>query len=256
MPAVHLSLSELGIFLSILLRVSIVLFMLPFYNTKQFPIRMKMLVSLSFAAILHPILRHSVAPLPFDAMALTIVVFGEILFGMVLAFAVLVVLTGVQFAGDLISFQMGFGFAQTVNPTGGGQMGVISRWVQLIAMMALIGINGHHVMLRAVVDSFRTIPIGGFVLNAGNFDKLMVLTGQLFVIGIQLAAPVMVLLLMIHLILGLVGKFAPQMNLMATSFPLTIGLGLLAFIYTLPIMKDLIEQWFMSLFHALHALIK
>jgi flagellar biosynthetic protein FliR len=256
MGAVHVDLRGLGVFLSIFLRLAVVLFMLPFFNTKQFPARVKAPVVLCLAAMLYPILRTTVAPLPFEPGGLVVVIFGEIIFGMVLAFSILVVLAAVQFAGDLISFQMGFSFAQSVDPATGGQEPVISRWIQMITMMLFLSLNGHHVLLRALVDSFRNIPIGGFVLDAVHFNKLMALVGQLFVIGIQIAAPVMVLLLMIHLILALVGKFAPQINLMATSFPITITLGMLSFILALPIIKEAIGHRLIALFHVLHTLIE
>lgn len=225
MVTLYVNTAAIGIYLSILLRLSIVLFMLPLFNSTQVPNFLKAGIALAMTTMLYPLLRHYVAPLPFETGALVAVVLGELIFGMVLAFSILLTFNVFQFAGELLSFQMGFGFAQVADPQYGAQVTLISRYMQMMATLVLLSINGHHMMLKAIVQSFQNIPIGGFVLSAANLGRLITLSEQLFVIAVQIAAPVMTALLLTHLALALLAKFAPQINIMAVSFPLTLLLG-------------------------------
>ena len=221
----HINLTEIGIFLAVLLRLGFILFMLPVFNSQQFPARVKVCCTVALAAMIFPLVRESVPPLEFQPGPVCAVILSELLFAMLLALTFLLLFAGLQVGGELMSFQMGFTFAQVADPTYGGQMPTISRWLQGVATMILISLNGHHIFIRTIVESFRSVPLGGFALHASDLGKIVHLSGLVFVIGIKIAAPVMIVLLLAHIAMGLLSKFAPQLNIMATSPPITILLG-------------------------------
>ncbi|MCK8602426.1 flagellar biosynthetic protein FliR [Desulfoferrobacter suflitae] len=224
---VHIDSTQIASFLTILLRISLIFFVIPFFAGSQIPKSVKALTSLVVSLFLYLIIYRDVAPLAFHPGFLLRIAVSEILFTAVIALATAVMFGTFQFMGEVIGFQMGFGFAQVVDPQTGIQMAVLSRWFQLLATMIFFSLNGHHVVLKAMVESFHVIPVGNFEVTAGAYSKLVHLSGQLFVIGLKMAAPMMAVFFLIQVGFGLIARFAPEINILIVSFPLTIVLGFL-----------------------------
>jgi len=254
MVTFHIHFAEVGIYLAILLRISTVLFLIPIFSSAYVPGAIKSCLAIALATMVYFLPHQAVAPLNFDAAFLLPIVVGEIIFGMTIGLSILMVIGAFQFAGELISFQMGFGFAQVADPQSGNQMAFLSGWFQLLVTLILFALNGHHVILRALVESFRTIPVGGFILGANTFSHMFALSAQMLVIGIKVAAPVMAALLLTQVGLGLVSKFAPQINILAASFPLTIMLGFIFLGVSVSIWGNSVEFFLEKLFHFLHGI--
>ncbi len=254
--SLNINLNEIAIFFSILLRVGIILFMLPIFSAGGIPNNIKALAVISLSLMLLPFIRQTVQPLPFAPCPLLVVVVGEVIFGIIFSLSMLIVIGAFQFAGELVSFQMGFGFAQVADPQTGAEDTILSVWAQLLALMVFFALNGHHIALRLIIESFRTVPIGGFVLDSALFGKIIIFSGLLFVLAVKLAAPIIVVLILTQLGLGLISKFAPQINILATSFPLTIALGVLFLGITVITWGDMASRSFADLFHFLGNLSK
>ena len=250
----HLDLTEIAIYLSILLRMSLILFMTPIYSSIHVPAPLKALISITLANIIFILPHKHIAPLPFEPLQLFQVVLGEIIFGMIVSLAILMVFASFQFAGELISFQMGFGFAQVVDPLSGVQIGFLSGWLQMIATLLFFSLNGHHMLIKLIVESFQTIPIGGFVLSGAIFGKMISLLTYLFVIGLKIGAPVMIALLFTQIGFGLISKFSPQINIMASGFALTILLGFVFLSLSVSIWSNAMADYMAKLMHFLRSL--
>lgn len=227
MAAFHVSTTEIGILLAILLRVSIIFFLVPIFAGHQVPATVKALVTMALSCMMYGLVGKTLTPLPLDMAAVLWIILGEVLLGAFLALVVLMVFAGFQLAGELISFQMGFGFAQSVDPQNGASMMILSRWFQIIATLIFFSLNGHHVVISGIAESFRNIPIGGFTANTALVEQTIVMSRQLLVVAIKLSAPITVTILLGQLALGLASKYAPQVNILASVFPLTILLGFL-----------------------------
>ncbi|MFZ2445918.1 MAG: flagellar biosynthetic protein FliR [Syntrophobacteraceae bacterium] len=253
---INVDMAEVAIFLSILLRLSIIFFMLPVFGAAGVPSNVKVCTVAALSLMLLPLIRQSVQPLPLEAMQLTTIVVGEIVFGMVFALSMLFVLAAFEFAGELISFEMGFGFSQVADPQTGAQFTILSVWAQLLALMVFFALNGHHIVLKLIIESFKSVPVGSFTLDSALFGKVIMLSGILFVLAIKLAAPVMTVLILAQLGMGLISKFAPQINILATSWPLTIGLGILFLGLTVVVWGEMASKSFAELFHFLGNLSK
>jgi flagellar biosynthetic protein FliR len=251
MLSFNVNITELGILLSILLRISIILFMLPIFSSAGVPTALKALIVISFSIMLFPVIRQNMKPPAFELASLASVITGELIYGILFALSMLLIISAFQLAGELIGFEMGFGFSQTADPQTGAKFTVLSVWTQLIATMVFLSVNGHHIILKILVESFKTIPVGSFALGSGLFAKMLLLSGMLFILAVKLAAPVLAVLILTQIGLGLMSKFAPQINILATSFPLTITLGMLFLGLTMVFWGEMGANSFTRLFHFL-----
>lgn len=251
MASIYINTTELAIFFSILLRLGIIFFMLPIFAAGGFPNNIKVLTILALSLMLLPLIRQTVQPLPLEPAPLSAVIVGEVIFGLIFSLSMTFIISAFQLAGELISFEMGFGFSQVADPQSGAQFSILSVWAQIVAMMIFFAMNGHQIVLKLIVESFRTVPVGSFALDSTMFGKVILLSGLLFVLALKLAAPVMVVLILVQLGLGLMSKFAPQVNILATSWPITIGIGILFLGITATVWADMAGKSFVDLFHYL-----
>jgi flagellar biosynthetic protein FliR len=244
MLSLRVNIVELSVYLSILLRLSLTVFMIPLINNARFPNSLKALFIVMFSALLFPVLKHNVTPLSFDPVRLSLTVVEEIIFAMVISFSVLLILAAFDMAGELISYMTGLGFVQVVDPQSGAQTNVVSNILQLFAVLLLFGLDGHHILFKVITESFQTIPIGEFAFQPATLGKIVVLFVRLFALSIKLAAPVVVVLLLTQVGLGLIAKFVPNINILVTSFPVTILLGLIFIGLCLPLWADSMNRIF------------
>jgi flagellar biosynthetic protein FliR len=256
MPTFQVNFSELSLLLAVFLRLSVIIFMLPIFNNTHVPNMVKACVIIALTGVLYPFLHQTTSPPSIlDPVALACIALSELMLGTVLALSILFILDAFQMAGELISFEMGFGFAQAADPQNGTQSMLFSIWFQVLATVLFFGINGHHFLLKAVIESFKNVPVGAFALKDVMFQKIILLSGQLFVIAIKISAPVMIVLLLTQIGLGMVSKFAPQINILMTSFPVTIFVGLLFMSFSVLIWGDAMQHLFQGLFQTIHSLL-
>jgi flagellar biosynthesis protein FliR len=243
-------------FLAILLRLSLVVFLVPPFSNLRVPARIKASYALVFTLVLFPVLGKEVAPLSFQPGQLICMVAGEVIFGMLMALAVTLILGAFELAGEVISYLAGLTMAQVVDPQGGFQITVVGNLLELMALLLLLALNGHHVLLKIIVESFRTIPVGQFILNTTTIDRFILFSGQLFIIGIKLAAPVAMVLFLIEVGLGILNRFIPNINIMMTSFPITIGIGLFFVGLALPFWGEAMMHSFHQVFRFLQNILE
>jgi len=251
----HLQPAQISTFLAVLLRLSVVVFMFPPFSNTRVPFRIKTSVVLAMAAMLYPLLLNRLQPLDMRPGTLLWCAVTEVLLGMVLAFAIVVILAAFDLAGQMISYVTGLSFAQVVDPQSGGQTSIFNDLLQMMAVLLLFQLNLHHLLLKAIVESFITLPVGAFTLQSATIGRLILVSGQLFVLAVKLSAPVMVVLLLTQAGFGVIAKFAPRINVLVTSFPLTIGLGLFFVMLSVPIWGGVTKRLFMQSFGLIQTLV-
>ena len=152
---------------------------------------------------------------------------GELIIGFILSLSVEIMFVGIQMGGELISFEMGFSMATVVDPQSEISTTVISEFINFIAILIFLAVDAHHWFFRAVYQSFLLLAPGEIHLRAGLYTHLLNLVGNLFVIAVKVAAPVLAVMMFTQIALGILAKAVPQVNILMTSFSLTIGIGLL-----------------------------
>jgi flagellar biosynthetic protein FliR len=156
--------------------------------------------------------------------------------GIAIGFAVRLVFAAVEFAGELVGLQMGLNFASFFDPSSNSQVSAVSKLFGNMATLLFVVVNGHLTVLMAVVRSFDAFPADGQVLASLNTLQLHTLGALLFESALWIALPMIGLLLFVNLALGVMSRVAPQMNLFAVGFPITLTVGMAGIAATLPML--------------------
>jgi flagellar biosynthesis protein FliR len=233
-------------FTLVLMRVSPIIFLLPIFSGRQVPNLAKAGLTLTVSLILLPTVKIDLRHFPGESYEFIYFIAAELMVGFILGLAVKLIFAGVQLAGELVAYQMGLAMANIIDPQSEGNSTLIAEFSYLIALLIFLLVDGHHWFFRALVQSFAVIAPGGVHLQGGLLQYFSRLSGEMFTIAVKLSAPVMAVLIFTQIALGLVAKMVPQINILLTSFPLTIGLGLfffgLSFDLFGPYLKNLLEQ--------------
>ena len=239
---------EFRSFLLIFMRVSVVLFLIPIFGNPMLPNLAKAGFSLIVTFLLFSVLKVDPALFPGNGVETGMMIFCEVMVGVTLGLSVRIFLAGIQMAGELIGFQMGFSMISVIDPQSGSNVSIIDQigyWVVLVIFLLL---DGHHIIFSALADSFRIAPPGLFMLKAGLLKQMIHLTAEMFVVGIKITAPCLASLLFVDVAFGIMAKFAPTMNVMMVAFPIKIATGLLIFAFSLKIIL-LITRGYLSHFY-------
>jgi flagellar biosynthetic protein FliR len=159
-------------------------------------------------------------------IGLLLVVAREMAIGMSLALVTRALIAAAEFAGHLSGFQIGFSYGATVDPSTGVRNTMLATLYGLLAVLAFLGVNGHHALLRALADSYVGLPIGAGDLNESLIASVNRIFALVFTVGMRLAAPIVVVLLIVELAVGLIARTAPSLSMMVIGFPLRVALGL------------------------------
>jgi len=172
-----------------------------------------------------------------DSALAFIVLLQQVLIGLTLGFAARIVFTAIEFAGELIGLQMGLNFAGFFDPATGSQATAVSRFLGVSVSWLFIVINGHLLLIAAVVQSFHAFPVGPEPFAFLRAVQPQTWGAEIFQLGLWIALPMVAMLLFTNLVLGIISRVAQQMNIFAIGFPITLSVGLLGVLLTLPMMQ-------------------
>lgn len=245
------SLSEsLPLLVLVALRSSGLFFTAPFFGQDRAPILVRVFFSLAMASLIFPSLDLAQVAVPANTVQWLIAGLLELLTGMMYGWASLLMFEGMILAGQMVGLQMGFAQANVLNPDSQTQRPLLSEIYYLMAFMVFFAINGHHMLILIFQQSFTVIPPGQLAITGSLMEQLSVMFAQVFIVGLMLSAPINGILTLIDIILGLVARTAPQMNILLLSFSIKIYIGLLSFFFALgftiqflrSLLPDLLEQ--------------
>lgn len=206
-------------------RIAGLLMVMPLIGTRMVPQRIRLFLAAMFTLVIVPLL----PPMPHvDALSVAsmMIIAQQLLIGIAMGFAVEVLMQVFVLAGQLIAMQTGLGIATTVDPGQGASVVVISQWFLFMAGLVFLSLNGHLVLFEIVIDSFYTLPIGFDGFSAPEFGLLVEWTGWMFAAALVLAIPALAALLIVNLAFGVMTRAAPQLNIFALGFPVTMMVGL------------------------------
>ena len=233
--------SDVFLFALVLCRIGGLFAALPVFGGRRLPARIKILAVVSITLVCMPVLKITPPVIPADSFGVAFIVFKEVMIGLTLAFITQVIFAAVEFSGQIIGMQMGFSIASVIDPTMGNQTQIMSVMQGLLATLFFLSLNIHHSFIRAIADSFDLIPLGGWNMSEALLKFLINVTTDVFILGIRLASPVMVSLLLASVVLGVMARAFPQMNVFMVSFPLNIALGFLVLGMTLLLFFHVLE---------------
>lgn len=205
----------------------------PVLSSKAFPVRARIGLAFFVALAAQPTLGQQPVISITDNAALG-AVFQQVVVGLAIGFAIRVVFSAVELAGEVVGFQMGLSFASFFDPSIGGQASAVGRFFSQMTLFMFVVMNGHLLVLMAVIKSFQNFPVDQNFLEALKQMKVLDLGVDIFASGLWIALPMVGMLLFANLALGIVSRVAPQMNIYAIGFPVTLSVGLIGMAATLP----------------------
>jgi len=167
-------------------------------------------------------------PPPVSALVLGSVIAREVAIGLALALAVRALVTAIEFAGHLSGYQMGLMYAATIDPANGVRNGVVTSIFGMITVLTLFATDAHHAILRALAASYTGLPIGIGAVNESLLTSVRETFALVFVTGLRLAAPIVVVLLIVEMVVGFISRVAPALSFMVIGYPLRMIVGLFA----------------------------
>lgn len=224
------------------LRVLAVFTSAPLFSSKAFPLRARIALAFLIAFAAQPSLQGQPVIDITGPEALGAVM-QQVGIGLAIGFTVRLVFAAVELAGDVVGFQMGLNFAAFFDPSLNTQSSAVARFFGQMAAFLFIVMNGHLMVLMAVIRSFEAFPVDQNFLHALQKMRLYELGADLFASGLWIALPMVGMLMFVNLALGIVSRVAPQMNIYAIGFPITLTVGLIGITATLP----MLDQPLMSL---------
>lgn len=228
-----------------LTRILGLLMVAPVFGHRSVPRRVKIGLGIFIALIISPTL----PPMPDVGLGSwygLLILVQQFLIGIAIGFIMRIVFAAVDAAGEIIGLQMGLGFASFFDPQSAGQTLVIGRFLNMLAMLIFLAVNAHLLMLGVLVESFQILPVSTQPLAGAGFYNVAAFGSTLFAVGLQLALPLIAVLLMTNLALGILTRSAPQLNIFAIGFPITLGVGLIMLDLTLPFFAPQFESAFLN----------
>ena len=220
---------------------------IPIFDSRGIPFMFKIALAFATGIVLFPILKLDVAPLANGLFTLGISIAGEIFIGLTIGFSVKLIFAGVQLAGQLSGYQMGLAIANVMDPATSEQVPLLAQFNNLIGLLVFLSINAHYWFIKALTESYRLLPPLQVHFDNSLMEHLIQLSGNLFVIALQVGAPVIAAMLLTSVAFGLVARTVPQMNVFIVAMPLKIGVGLLFIGFSLPYFSAFLQNIFSDL---------
>jgi flagellar biosynthetic protein FliR len=221
-----------GSFLWPLFRIAGVIMAAPIFGARTVPVRIRVAFSVMLALMVAPAL----PPVPeidiFNPLSILIIV-QQVLIGVMIGFTLQLVMSAVITGGQAVALQMGLGFSLMVDPQHGAQVPVLSQFYILLIILVYLALNGHLVLIEVMVDSFTILPIGQSLMPESLW-QLVNWGSHIFAGAVAIALPAIASLLIINIAFGVMTRAAPQLNIFAIGFPITMTLGFGIVLFTLP----------------------
>jgi flagellar biosynthetic protein FliR len=251
-----LSINSILIFFLVLTRNAGMLLVAPIFGTGQMPPQVKVAASVALTVVMFPfIYSQATGVIPDSLPIFALAAAKELIVGVFIGFAALLMFTSIQLAGEYISHLMGLSIANVVDPVTSQHVPVIGQFYYILAILIFLFIDGHHWLFSAVQTSYMAVPAGfSFPQFTIVLEKLIVLSSQMFMIALMLTAPVLGILFVTEVALGFMAKVMPQMNIFVVGLPLKIYIGLSLILMVMPMTKVFIDNVFKNLCFQLYKL--
>ncbi|MFL6711381.1 MAG: flagellar biosynthetic protein FliR [Sulfurifustis sp.] len=241
---------ELGWIVAVTLvatRLGAILVLAPFFGSGSVPANFRVFFVIGLSALIVSNLHLAPSSIPASLPAFTLAALSEFALGAMLAFGIFAAFAVFLLAGRIMDVQLGFGVATLIDPTNRTQSPLLGTFLNLVAVALFFAVDGHHMLIRGLAFSLERVPPGVFVTDVDP-GVVVAQFGGMFVYAAALSAPVIFTILLVDVVLAVVARTAPQVNIFVVSFPLKIFVGLLVLAISLRYMAPVVARIFESLF--------
>ncbi|KPJ86571.1 MAG: hypothetical protein AMS17_11880 [Spirochaetes bacterium DG_61] len=219
------------VFLLIFARMIGIFFTAPLFSSGTIPFRIRAVAAVYIAVCIFPMISASFPPIPENMYEYALLIGEEAFIGVLIGFLLSVIFAAFQLAARFFSFQMALGIAEVIDPFSEIGITLVGQLWTIMGLMVFIAINGPHLLIMAGFESFQRIQIFSLAENSKDVMAAVIdAFGAMFIVALKLSFPILITLFLVSVVLGLLAKAAPQMNIFMLGFPIQIGVGLLIMI--------------------------
>ena len=220
-------------------RMAGMIFTAPIFSSRNYPVQVKIGFVFFLSILVYPLVTIDVGYALDTFWGFGWLLANEVAIGMTMGFIMNIYFNFIYFAGDLIDRNIGFAMANVVNPLDESQIAVTSNLFFIFATLIFLQFNLHHELISALIISYNRVAVGSTLLLSGSYRIILDVVANSFVLGFQIAAPFVITVLISNIILGLLSKAMPGMNIFILGMPFKIFFGFLLFIMLMPYLYDI-----------------
>lgn len=245
-------------FMFILARIVGLMSSTPIYASTAISFQLRMIFSFLVTVVLYPVTAQFLPPIPNSTAGFFLIIAAELIMGLFMGFLISIIFAGFQMAGQYFSVQIGFAYTEVLDPVSQTNLPVISTLKNMLGMLLFLLTGAHRYLLESLYYSFEQVQILKFTatINSGLLKVLELAIGSMFIVAFRIALPVMGILVLVSIAEALMGKAAPQMNILMLSFPAKIAVGLIVMLLITPFIIQQMNMGIELSLDRLHLLLK
>ncbi|HPD19136.1 MAG TPA: flagellar biosynthetic protein FliR [Candidatus Goldiibacteriota bacterium] len=213
----NLALLQLQIFLLEFIRISSIFLTAPIIGSRNIPLVVKISFAFILTLLIYPVFTKNYN-LPVDLLSYSILIFKQILVGIIIGFLSYLVFIAIQLAGQIIDLQMGFGIVNVIDPLSNTQVSIIGQFQFILGVLIFLALDGHHFLFKAIVDSFNLVPLTSVTLSEITISKISFMFFNMFVIAFKIAGPATLALFLTNVTLGFIARTIPQIMFLLLDY--------------------------------------
>lgn len=250
---IDLIFSQYQLFLLVMVRTSGIFIFSPFFSSQNIPNIMKIGLSFSISLLITSTL--NITP-DFNNEMIILLIVKELMVGIIIGFIAYAFFSAFYVMGQIIDMKIGFGMANVIDPQNRIQVPLMGNFYYILSFLLLMSINGHHLIISALVDSYKYLPLGGFKYTGDTMNLLINSLSKSFEIGFKLSTPIVAIIFLTDVVLGIISKTIPQMNVFVVGMPLKVIIGLLIILISMPIFFTAVSGIFDLIINDIYKFIK
>lgn len=247
---------NIALFLLIFARISGIFSTAPLFGAKNVPVMVKSGLAILMAILVLPLVGKETVSIPGSFFLYSLIAIGEFLIGLIYGYLASLIFSAIQMTGFLLDTQIGFGIVNILDPQFQQQIPLVGNFKYIIAMLVFLAINGHHMLLTGIVNSYQVVEIGTGVFRPEMASFMTNIVVSSFIIAVKLSLPVLIALLLTDLGLGILARTMPQMNIFVVGIPGKIFVGIFMLYICLPFYVAFLEVLFHGLYKDLLLLLQ
>lgn len=235
-------------FLLVFMRMTGLFVLSPVFGRRNVPAYLKIGMSFMMALVLLNTIPLKGMDIASNIWLYVWILFKEMLIGLAMGYITTLAFSAILIAGQIMDFQIGFGMVNAFDPVNEVAVPIVGNLINMMALLLFFGMNGHHALISLLFDSYTVLPIGDFSIKPDILWYILEIFVQTFIWAIKLAIPLMAVLLLTEVMLGVLSRALPQMNVFVMGMPIRLMIGLIMLLLVLPVYVNLMEPLFADMF--------
>lgn len=219
-------------FFFVMIRLGGIFFTAPIFSSAVLIPQVRMLLTIMVALVLMPFVTPLTVTDP-NVLWIILTAFKEVLIGVIIGAMTGLLFSALQLGGYLVDYQMGFSMVSVMDPTSNASVSFTGQVYNILATLIYLAVNGHHIFLRAVSQSFEFLPLAAFQFNPEGVMFVISTFAKVFIVAMKITAPIFIALMITNSVMGVMARLVPQINLMVVGFPIKIGIGAIMLILSM-----------------------